>query len=110
MDARHDALANGQRGLDLEERRRAFKKTQDSEEIRRKREDEEVQLRKSEKADILQKKRQNFREQAPLASLDAPTPSTSSTSAFNPESSDQSQTLRRPLLNTSLLLNTLFFS
>eukprot|EP00391_Amoebophrya_sp_Ameob2_P007437 CAMPEP_0178987538 /NCGR_PEP_ID=MMETSP0795-20121207/3318_1 /TAXON_ID=88552 /ORGANISM="Amoebophrya sp., Strain Ameob2" /LENGTH=707 /DNA_ID=CAMNT_0020678727 /DNA_START=125 /DNA_END=2245 /DNA_ORIENTATION=- len=44
--------------MDFGERRRAFKQTQDLDEVRRKREDEEVQLRKSEKQGLLQKKRQ----------------------------------------------------
>ncbi|CAD7974664.1 unnamed protein product [Amoebophrya sp. A25] len=46
--------------LGFEERRREFKKGQDEGEIRRKREDDEVQLRKSEKADLLAKKRQHL--------------------------------------------------
>lgn len=41
----------------VQTRRNQFKATTDAEEIRRKREDEEVQIRKKEKAELLQQKR-----------------------------------------------------
>ncbi|CAD7951112.1 unnamed protein product [Amoebophrya sp. A120] len=47
--------------MDFESRRRAFKQTQDLNDVRRKREDEEVQLRKTEKEVLLQKKRRDCR-------------------------------------------------
>ncbi|CAD7951116.1 unnamed protein product [Amoebophrya sp. A120] len=82
--------------MDFESRRRAFKQTQDLNDVRRKREDEEVQLRKTEKEVLLQKKRRDCRSDgcstAPAAPASTSTSAAASASSSTTESMGSTST------------------